>query len=457
MFMKKTIKSVNPYTLEVNWEFELLSDKEIDEKIDLAQKAFLNWKDISKKRKKELFLKLADIIEEDIDNLAKLQTIEMWMLYKNSKLWLKGTANFIRWFANNFEEILKEREFDKQGIKWKFIYDPLWVIFWVAPWNFPYSQVLRAAIPNILAWNTQVYKHASNVPMCALKLEELFLKAGFPKWVYQNLFVSSSKSEYIISKKEIKWVNLTGWLIAWSSLWWLAWKYLKPSVMELWGNDAFIVCDTNNLDEIVKHAVNARVSNWWQKCNSSKRFIVQEKYYDEFCEKYKTEMDKLLIWDPMDEKTQIQPIAKKELLEELEKQISETIEQWAKLLTWWKRVNTKWYFLKPTVLKDVTENMTSYKQEVFWPVASIIKAKDLNDAINIANNSDFWLCACVYWDNKDELRWVASKIEAGMIFINNPAKSKVFLPFWWVKNSWYWKENWPEWLKAFTNKKVIVY
>ncbi len=456
--MKKTIKSINPYTLEVNWEFELLTHKQIDEKIELAQKAFLEWKDLPKTEKKNLFLNLAKIIEEETEELAKMQTIEMWMLYKSSLAGIKSASiSPIKWFANNFEKVLEDKEFNTEGVKGKITHDPLWVIFWVAPWNYPFSQVLRAAVPNLLAWNTTVYKHASNVPICAAKIEELFLKAGFKPWVYQNLCVSSNDSEYIISKKEIKWVNLTWWEQAWRALWGLAGKYIKPSVMELGGNDAFIVCDNNNLDEIVREWVKARIPNWWQKCNSSKRFIVLEKYYDEFCEKFKNEMEKLKLWDPMDENTDIQPLAREELLDKVMKQIDDTVAQWAKLITWWKRLDKKGFFITPAVLKDVTKWMISFEEEVFWPVASIIKASDLDDAVKIANDCNLWLCACVYGDDEKQVKEVANKIESGMVFINKQAASKPFLPFWWVKNSWYGKENWEDGLKAFCNKKVIVY
>ena len=455
--MTKTIQSINPYTEEINMEFELFSDEQIDEKIKIAHEAFLEWKNIPSNEKKRLFLRLAEVIEIDIEEIAKLQTIEMWMLYTYSLNWLKLTINLIRWFANNFEEILKEEDFDKDWLKWKIMYDPLGIIFWIAPWNFPYNQVLRAAVPNILAWNTVLYKHASNVPICAKKIEDLFLQAGFRKWIYTNIFISSSKTEYILWNKFIAWVNLTWWEWAWRTVWSLAWKNLKQSVLELWWNDPFLVLDTNNLDNIINEAVDARILNGWQKCNSSKRFIVLEKYYDEFCEKYTKKMEWLKIGDPMNSEIELPPLAKLDLVIEIEKQVSKTVLEWAILITGWKRLDRKWYFFAPTVLKDVTSNMTSYKEEIFWPVASIIKSKSIEESIKIANNSDFWLCACVYWDNIEQLKEVAFKIEAGMVFINKQAWSKASLPFGWVKKSGYWKENWQEWLKAFTNKKVILY
>lgn len=455
--MSKII-SKNPYTLEINAEFETLAKEQIDEKINIAHDTYLSWKKLEAYEKRKLFLKLANIVDEKKEELAKIEMIEMWRLLKDSVKWIWNTANLIRWFANNFEEILKSEEYvtnDWTSVKTQ--YDPIWVIFWIAPWNFPFNQVLRAAIPNILAWNTVVYKHASNTPLAWIKIEELFLEAWFPVWVYQNLMVSSFESEYIISKKEIAWVNLTWSEWAWRSIWSLAWKYLKPSVLELWWNDAFIVANTTNLQKIAEEAVKARISNNWQKCNSSKRFIVMEKHYDEFLKHFVNYTNSLVVWDPSKEETQVWPLAREDLVEEIDKQVQKTISEWARLLAWWKKIWEKWYFYAPTVLADVTPKMTSYKEEVFGPVASIIKVKDLDEAIKVANDSDFWLCGCVYWDDENELRKIASKIETWMVFINKPAWSKASLPFGWVKKSWYGKENWPEWLKAFTNKKVIVY
>lgn len=452
-----TLKSINPYTEELNWEFPIFSEHEMNSKIDLAHEAYLKWKKVPKSEKKNLFLNLAKIIEDDISEIAKLQTIEMWMLYKESVLWLKWTVSLIRWFSENFEEILKEEEFETMWMKVKNQYDPIWVIFWIAPRNLPYNQVLRAAVPNILAWNTTIYKHSSNVPMIAMKIEELFLKAGFPVWIYTNFPIPSSFSEKVLANKKVVWVNLTGSENAWKAVWSLAWFNIKPSVLELGWNDAFVVCNTSNLDSIVDFAVLWRMRNWWQTCNSSKRFIVLEKYYDEFCEKLAKKMSKLLVWDPMDEKTQVQPLVSKQAILEIEEQVSKSVNSWAKLLTGGKIIDRKWFFFEPTVLADVKSSVYSYDEEIFWPVSSVIKSNSLEESIKIANDSSFWLSACVFWDNEKEILEVASEIEAWMIFLNKTAASKASLPFGWVKKSWYWKENWEEWLKVFTNKKVIIY
>jgi len=453
----KTIKSINPYTWELNSEFELFDDETILKKIEIANKAYKSWKKTSFKQRKELFYKLAWVIEENLEEYAKLQTIEMWMLYKNSVWWLKWTINLIKWFANNAEKYLWDKLWEENWMKWKFKYDPLWVIYWIGPWNFPYNQVLRAAVPNILAWNTTVYKHASNVPMCAKQIEDFFKKAGFPEWVYTNMFVSASKSEFIISNKFIRWVNLTGSEEAWRVVWSLAWKYIKPSVLELGWNDPMLLLDHKDTKEMVAKTQACRLTDAWQRCNSSKRFIVLEKHYDEFVEELKKYVENLKIWDPMDITTQVQPLPKKSSVETIDRQVKESIKQWARLVTGWKILWERKNFYAPTILADVKAWMTCYDEEVFGPVFSIIKSNSVEESIKIANDSDYWLSAVVFWDDEKQCREVAEQLEWWMIFINRPAKSQAHLPFGWVKKSWYWKENWEDGLKAFTNKKVIIY
>lgn len=451
------LQSINPYTEQLNAEFETLTLEEVHKKIEKAHEAYLAWKDTSSSYKKELFLQLADELENDIEECAKLETIEMGMLNHSSKAGLQKTANLIRWFANNFEEILQDTSYETEWLKVKEVYDPIWVIFWIAPWNFPFNQLLRAAVPNILAGNTQVYKHSSNVPLIALKIEELFKKAGFPDWVYQNLFVSSALSEDIIKNKYIAWVNLTWSEWAGSAVWALAGKYLKPSVLELGGNDAFLVLEDSDMSQVIEYAVSGRMRNGWQACNSSKRFLVPQTLYDEFVEKYTKAMSELVIWDPFDEKTQVQPLASKKSVEEIEKQVIRAVESGAKITTGWKTLEREWFFFPPTVLADVTKDTSSFNEEIFWPVASVMKYKNIQEAIELANWTDFWLSAVVFGNDREEAIEVAKKLDWGMIFINNIAGSRASLPFGWVKKSWYGKENGPDWLKAFTNKKVIIY
>lgn len=452
-----TLQSINPYTEELNAEFETLTLEELNEKINKAHEAYLVWKNTPNSKKKELFLKFADELEKDIDECARLETIEMWMLNHISKAGLQKTISLIRWFANNFEEILWEKKYISEWMNVIEMHDSIWVIFGIAPWNFPFNQLLRAAVPNILAGNTQVYKHSSNVPLTAVKIEELFRKAGFPEWVYTNLFVSSSLSENIISHKYIAWVNLTWSEKAGSSVWSLAWKYLKPSVLELGWNDAFVVLENSDIDKTIEFAVNWRMRNGGQACNSSKRFLIPASIYETFLEKYTKAMSELIIWDPMNPETQVQPLSSKKAVEEIEEQVARAVSTGARITTWWKAIKWKWFFFPPTILADVSKETSSFNEEIFGPVASVMKYSNIDEAIEFANWTDFWLSAVVIWNDEKEAIEIAKKIDWWMIFINQNAGSKASLPFGWVKKSWYRKENWPDWLKAFTNKKVIVY
>ena len=458
--MPKTIKSTNPFNGEINGEFELFSQDKILEVIKTADKAYTSWKQTSFAEKKVLFESLADVIDRRREELAKIQTIEMWMLYTDSLAWLEWTAKLIRWFASNAERVLWEEEFDYgEWNKWKYRYEPIGVLYWVAPRNFPFNQVLRAAVPNILAWNVQVYKHASNVPMAGAMLEELFLEAGFPVWIYQNLFISGRDSDFIMEQREVVWLNLTWWENAWRVLWSIAGKNLKPSVLELGWNDVFIVAKNSNLDEIVDWALKGRMRNGGQACTASKRFIVLEEYYDDFVKKFAAKMEAMTLGDPLEKTTTMQPICMQGALEEIESQVKKSITEGARLVTWGEKAIIDWcdMFYKPTLLADVTEEMTSYREEVFWPVASIIKAKDIEEAIYHANAIDFWLGGCIFWDDHDELVEISSKINTWMMFINQTVASRAQLPFGWVKKSGYWKENGDDGFRAFVNKKVILY
>jgi succinate-semialdehyde dehydrogenase / glutarate-semialdehyde dehydrogenase len=451
------IQSINPYTKETNAEFELLTQEQIIEKIENAENAFNSWKNTSSEEKKKLFIRLSDLLLEKKEELAKLDVMEMWMTYKNAIADVSKSASWIMWFVDNFERFLEDKEFNDWWIEWKIVYEPLGVLYSVAPWNFPYNQVFRNAIPNIISGNTVLNKHASNVPTVAQKIEDLFLEAGFPEWVFNNLFISPRDSELIINHEAIRWTNITGWDFAWRAIWKLAWEKLIPSILELWWNDPFLVLENNDLDRIINDAVSARLWNCGQKCNSAKRFIVLEKYYDEFCEKFSEKMSKVTIWDPMDEVNTMWPLAKQSMLDEIQSQIDDSINAWAIITVWWKAIDYEKNLYPATVLKNVTPWMRVFDEEVFWPVAPVVKAKDLNEAIELANNSKFWLGCSLYWDNIEELRNIASKIETWNVFINKIVTSYPFLPYWWIKDSWYGKELAERWLKNFVNEKVVVY
>lgn len=451
------LKSINPYTGETNATFETLTDAQITIVIEQAHETYLTRRDTWNSEKKALFLKMADLLDERNEEMARLETIEMGMLYHASKKWLRSTANLIRRNANNFEEILWNEIVNSDWLEWHIQYDALGVIYGIAPWNFPFNQLLRAAVPNIIAWNTVIYKHASNVPMCLEAIEKLFTDAWFPTWVFTKLFISSSKSEQIIAHPYIKWVNLTGSEEAWKTIWSLAGTYIKPSILELWWNDAFVLLDHDDMDAMVASATACRISYGGQKCNSSKRFIILEKHYDEFVEKFGVYMASQTVGDPLEVSTQVPPLSSNKLMKEIHSQVERTVAEWATLVTWWKIINEARNLYAPTVLADVTLDMTSAREEVFWPVATVIKSKNIEESIRLANDSEFGLSATVRGDDIQQCKEVAARLEWGMIFINAPAWSKASLPFWWVKKSGYGKENGPDGLKAFTNRKVVLY
>ena len=452
-----TLQSINPYNGELLASYETISNEEVEQKIGAAHQAFLSWKDTSFDERKALCYKLAAVMRAEQAELGEMQTHEMGMLYSSSYAGIESTAQLIEWMADNAENVLGEKPYEAEGITGVEFYTPLGVIFGIWPWNFPFNQVLRAAVPNIMAGNTTVYKHSSDVPMCAAKIEELFLKAGFPVGVYQNLFIKSSQSEYIISHEHIAGVNLTGGERAWSAVGSLAGKYIKPSLLELGGNDAWILLDHDDTESFAKTAATCRITNGGQRCNGSKRFIVMEEHYDEFIKHFSDALANISIGDPMDEGTQLGPMANSGGISDLDRQVAETLEQWWKLLTGGKPAGDRNQFFEPTLFVDITEDMTVWREETFGPVCGVMKAKDAAEAIAMANRSDFGLSASIWGDDEGQLREAAKKLDGGMVFINQMAGSKKHLPFGGVRKSGYGKENGADGLKAFANKKVVLY
>lgn len=450
-------KIINPYNEEVLYTYDYISRKKLDTKIEKAKKTFEIWKNTSFQERAEKFKKLSNLMLERKEELAKIDTDEMWMLFSGALWDVSKTALWINYVSDKASEWLSDIKFNEWWITWKRVFNPIWVLYSISPYNFPYNQVFRNATPNIMAWNVVLSKHSSNVAWVAKVIEELFLEAGFPEWVYQNINISSSESEYLISHRAIKWVNITGWDKAWRSIWNLAGKYLKPSILELGWVDPFILLDTYDLDATVKLAQSARLSSCGQKCNSSKKFIVIEKYYDEFCEKLKNNFSSLTLWNPNSDNTDIWPLATKKSVDELVEIVEKAISDWAKVLTWWKAWWKKGYFFEPTVICWVTTDMQLFDTETFWPIASIIKVKSVEEAIKIANLSNYWLTSSVITSDKDLFIEVSSKLETWSVFHNKIPTSYPFLPYWWVKDSWYWKELSEVWIKNFVNEKVIVY
>jgi len=449
--------SINPTNWEKIFETPYISKEELINKIEIAKKWYQIWKNKSFEERWEILIKLTKIMSENKEELARLNTLEMWMLYKDALWDVSKSISNITYFAIEWKNLLKDEKLENSWIKAKIAYEPLWIVYCVAPWNYPYNQVFRSTIPNLIAWNVVVVKHASNVSQVSLKIQEMFIEAWFPEWVFTNLIIPSSFSEDIIKNEWVVWVTITGWDKAWRNIWTLAWQYLKPSVLELWWNDSFIAINYKDIDKLTDFAINARLSNCWQKCNSSKRFIILEDIYEEFIEKLTSKVKSLKVWDPFLIETQIWPIAKEDALNEIHEMVTQSIKAWAKLATWWKKIEWSGFFYEPTIIYDVKKWMKVFDEEVFGPVISIIKAKNKEEIISLANDSMYWLGASIFGDDINEVEELAKKIEVWNIRINKIVTSYSFLPYWWIKNSWYGKELWERWIKTFCNQKVIVY
>jgi succinate-semialdehyde dehydrogenase/glutarate-semialdehyde dehydrogenase len=334
-------------------------------------------------------------------------------------------------------------------------FNPIGVILAVMPWNFPFWQVFRFAAPSIMAGNVSLLKHSSNVPMCALSIERIFLSAGFPQNVFKTLLISSEHVNEIIKNPKVKAATLTGSEPAGRKIGEICGKELKKSVLELGGSDPFIVLDDANIEEAARIAVTARLINNGQSCIASKRFIVLEKVYDDFKSLFVQRMKEVKVGNPMDEATELGPIAREDLLYELDAQVKESIEKGAVVLTGGKVLPGQGYYYAPTILENLNKGMPAYDDEIFGPVASLIKANDEDDAVSIANDSKFGLGASLWTTDIEKAKSIASKIETGCVFVNGMVKSDPRLPFGGIKNSGYGRELSHYGIKEFVNIKSV--
>lgn len=449
------IQSINPYTLEKLKSFEEMTETEIENAITKAHETYQVWKVASFEERAKVLNKVASIIREKKDVLSKLITLEMGKLIKQAEYEIDYAASIFDYYANNAKDFLADEplkvEFGEAYIK----KSPIGVLLGVEPWNFPFYQVARFAAPNIMIGNTIVLKHASNVPQCAQTIEDIFTEANAPKGLYTNLFVSGSNVSKIIEDKRIQGASLTGSEKAGSSLAMTAGKYIKKSVLELGGNDPFIVIEDADIDRATDLAVYGRTVNNGQSCIASKRFIVLEPIAKEFLTKFKTKMRALKLGNPLDRETQLGPLSSEEALNTLLDQVNKSISEGAKVEIGGKRADLKGAFMEPTILSNITANMTAYKEELFGPVASFYIVKNDEEAIKLANDTEFGLGGSVFSKNIQRAKNIANQIDSGMIFINHPTKSSTDMPFGGTKRSGYGRELSPLGIEEFVNKKLI--
>lgn len=423
-------------------------------KVELAQGTFQKIKLAKAGRPIEKILKVGKILLEKKEEYAKVISSEMGKPVFESIAEIEKSALNCEFYAAHVDEFLKHRNYETERYDAIVRYEPLGVILGVMPWNFPFWQVFRFAIPTILAGNTVVVKHASNVPECAQIIEEIFLEAGFEKGVYQNLPLDSKHIQTIIEHPNIKAVSLTGSEKAGSSVASIAGKEIKKSVLELGGSNAFIVMDDADLDKIIDIAINARYRNAGQSCIAAKRFLVQEGIYEDFVERFTAKVKELKVGDPFDPETQIGPLARVDLAEDAEKQVNKSIEMGAKLIFGGKRDGAYYY---PTVLTEITNEMPVFKEETFAPVAVIRKFKTFEEAIELSNITSFGLGVSICTNNVNELSQKAHLFEEGSVFFNELVRSDPKLPFGGVKKSGFGRELSEDGIREFTNVKTIFF
>ncbi|MDB2385424.1 NAD-dependent succinate-semialdehyde dehydrogenase [Polaribacter sp.] len=450
-----TTVSINPATEEEIATYKRLSENEIKEKIDEANEAYLSWKQTSISHRAKLMHKLADIFEDNKEEYAKLATDEMGKITKQSVAEVEKCAKICRYYADNAEELLADKLIETEASKSYVTYQPLGIVLAVMPWNFPFYQVIRFAAPAVMTGNVGILKHASNVQGCAFALEDAFEKAGFPKGVFTNLNVSSDNIEAIIENKHIVSVTLTGSEPAGRSVAAIAGKNLKKTVLELGGSDAYIFLEDVDMEKATDLALFGRLQNNGQTCIAAKRFIVLEEIYDEFLEMFSKKMNNAKLGKPTDEDVYFGPMARVDLRDELHQQVEKTIEQGGKLIVGGKIPDKKGAYYPATILADLQPGMVAFDDELFGPVASVIKAKDEKEAIELANNSSFGLGSGVITSDSERGEKIALQLEAGNSFVNKLVVSDPRLPFGGIKNSGYGRELNGVGIKEFVNTKTI--
>ncbi len=452
--MEKTT-IINPATEEEIATYDRISASEASSRIDIAQQTFQNWKKTSLDERITLMRKLADIFDENKEAYAKMATQEMGKVIGQARSEIEKCAMICRYYADNIHTLIKDDMVETEATKSYVTFQPLGVILAVMPWNFPFYQVIRFAVPAVMAGNTGVLKHASNVQGCAMALENAFAKAGFPKGIFTNLNIASDAVESIIENDHIVAVTLTGSDPAGRSVATIAGKHLKKTVLELGGSDAYIILEDADMDKATDLATYGRLQNNGQTCIAAKRFVVLASIYDEFIAQYTKKMEAATMGDPMDENTYYGPMARVDLRDELHEQVKETIDQGGRLVTGGKIPKRKGAYYPATILADLKPGMTGFDQELFGPVASVIKAQDEEEAIDLANNSQFGLGSGVITADSLRGEQIALRLEAGNSFVNKLVASDPRLPFGGIKTSGYGRELAKYGIKEFMNTKSI--
>ncbi len=449
------IATINPATGELVKTFRALTPAEIEQKLQLAVSTFEAERNTPFSERARRMNCAAEILERDKEKFAHLMTLEMGKPYKAAIAEAVKCAGGCRYYAQNAERFLADEIIDTGNQKSFVRYRPIGPILAVMPWNFPFWQVIRFAAPALMAGNVGLLKHASNVPQSALALEKIFLDAGFPAGAFQTLLIGSEQVDAILNDPRVKAATLTGSEQAGIQVGIAAAKRIKKVVLELGGSDPFIVMPSADLDAAVATAVEARVINNGQSCIAAKRFIVAESIASEFEKKFVARMEGLRVGDPFEENTQLGPLATADAVKSLDADVQKTVEAGAKLLTGGHPLKMPGNYYAPTVLANIPKNSPAYREELFGPVASLFRVKNIDEAIRLANDSRFGLGASAWTKDDRERERFINELESGMVFINKMVASDPRIPFGGVKHSGHGRELSANGIREFMNIKTV--
>jgi succinate-semialdehyde dehydrogenase/glutarate-semialdehyde dehydrogenase len=448
-------QSVNPYDGKILKTFEELTDKQLEMALETAATCFETWRHTTFAERAAVVAKAAAIMRARIDEFARPVTLEMGKLIDQARGEVVLSADIIDYYAKNAERFLAPEHLKPSSGEAEVESSPFGVLFGVQPWNFPYYQLARFAAPNLMAGNVVMVKHAGCVPQCAIAFEKLWMEAGAPFGAYTNLLISHDQVNRVIDDPRIKGVALTGSVEAGKSVAGRSGQNLKKSTMELGGSDAFIVLEDADLDKTVKWAVWGKMNNTGQCCVAAKRFIVVEELADRFLGKFQTALAALKPGDPMDEATTLGPLSTEAALVQLLGQVEGAVAKGANLVMGGKRIDRPGSFMQPTILTDIKPDNPAFREEFFGPVALFFRVKNEDEAVALANDSDFGLGGSVFTKDIARGKRVASRVDTGMMFVNHPTWTRPDLPFGGIKDSGYGRELSSMGIQEFVNKKLV--
>jgi succinate-semialdehyde dehydrogenase / glutarate-semialdehyde dehydrogenase len=447
---------MNPSTGETLKIFKEWNVKKIQDHIKKSADAFDFWKNFEYSERGKILRNVSQILKKNKQTYARLITTEMGKPILQSQTEIEKCIWVCEYYAKYGAKFL-ENEYINTGKNISYVRcAPLGVVLAVMPWNFPFWQVFRCAAPILMAGNVIVLKHSSNVPQCALAIEEIFRNAGIPTHTFQTLLIGSKSVKGVLKDNRIAAVTVTGSDAAGRCIAGLAGTYLKKVVLELGGSDPFIVLDDADIEYTVKHAVKARMINTGQSCIAAKRFIVLQKVFQEFAELFSEQVEKLTIGDPLEKSTEIGPLARKDLLQQINSQVNISVHKGARVLVGGNRVNnTSGYYYLPTILSNVRPSMPVYSEETFGPVAALIQARDTKEAIKKANGTVYGLGSSIWTRDVDTAEKLTKEIQAGCVFVNDVVQSDPRLPFGGIKNSGFGRELSWYGIKEFVNVQTV--